>query len=225
MKRVVLASLMMVVAGGVSAQTHYESSVSVGAKGGFNMSKVFFTPRVRQTLNPGMNAGVMVKYTEENHFGLIAEVNFTQRGWRENFDELPFNYSRTMNYVQVPFLTHIYFGNRNKFIFNAGPEIGFNLGESTKSNFDYNNPTSVTDFPSSTHSTAQYQLAADKGVDFGISAGFGTELGITPKNALSLEIRCYYGLTNVVTAGRQEKFKGANTLSFSASVGYWLRLK
>ncbi|MDE6297045.1 MAG: PorT family protein, partial [Muribaculaceae bacterium] len=112
------------------SQTHYNANISVGVKGGIDLSRVNFTPTVKQGFVLGGNAGVTFRYIEENHFGLIAEINFEQRGWKENFEEYPFSYQRTLNYIQIPFLAHIYFGRRARFFFNAGPEIGFMLGES-----------------------------------------------------------------------------------------------
>ena len=101
---------------GVSyGQAHYSSNVAIGVKGGVDFSQVFFNPSVRQKICIGMTGGVMVRYIEENHFGLIAELNFARRGWVENFEEAPYNYSRTLNYVELPVLAHIYFGRRGKF--------------------------------------------------------------------------------------------------------------
>ena len=89
-------------------------------------------------------AGIMFRYIEENHFGLIGEVNFEQRGWKENFEEAPYSYSRDLSYIQIPLLAHIYFGSEKaKFFFNAGPEIGFMIAEKTNSNFDINNFSSL----------------------------------------------------------------------------------
>lgn len=85
------------------AQTHYSSNISFGARGGVDMSRVFFSPSVRQGFQPGMNLGVMFRYIEENHFGLIAEVDFVQRGWNEDFEETPYHYSATLNYIQILF--------------------------------------------------------------------------------------------------------------------------
>lgn len=220
----------MLVASGLSvlsssAQTHYSSNVSVGVKGGVDLSRVSFTPSVKQGFAMGGNAGVAFRYIEESHFGLIAEVNFEQRGWKEDFEEYPFEYSRTLNYVQIPFLAHIYFGRRGRFFFNAGPEIGFMIGESTKANFDYSNISSVPDFPSSLRTTYQYEMAAENKVDFGISAGLGGEFSINKMNSIYIEGRFYYGLGNVLRSGRTENFRGSNSMSVMASIGYWLRVK
>lgn len=205
------------------AQTHYSSNVSVGVKGGVDLSRINFTPSVKQSFALGMNGGVTFRYIEENHFGLIAEVNFAQRGWKEDFEEYPYKYTRTIDYIQIPFLAHIYFGRRGKFFFNAGPEVSFKIGESTSANFDYNNLSEIKDFP--IRITYQYQLAAENKVDFGISAGLGGEFNINRKNSIYLEGRFYYGLGNVLKSGRSEKFRGSNSMSIMLSLGYWFRVK
>lgn len=206
-------------------QSHYSSNVSLGVKGGADLSRVTFTPSVKQSFVLGANAGVTFRYIEEDHFGLIAEVNFEQRGWKEDFEDYPFEYSRTLNYIQIPLLAHIYFGRRGRFFVNLGPEVGFMIGESTKANFDYNNIESVPDFPSSLRTTYQYGMAAENKVDFGISAGLGGEFNINRKNSIYLEGRFYYGLGNVLKSGRTENFRGSNSMSIMASIGYWFRIK
>lgn len=206
-------------------QTHYSSNVSLGVKGGVDFSKVCFTPSVKQSFAMGMNGGLTFRYIEENHFGLIAEINFEQRGWKENFEEYPFEYCRTVDYIQIPFLAHIYFGRRGRFFFNAGPEIGFKIGESTTANFDYNNLSSVKDFPSGLRTTYQYQLAAENKIDYGISAGLGGEFSLNKRNSIYIEGRFYYGLGNVLKSGRRELFRGSNSMSVMASIGYWFRIK
>ncbi|MDE6537743.1 MAG: PorT family protein [Muribaculaceae bacterium] len=205
------------------SQTHYNSSVYLGVKGGVDLSRVNFTPSVKQSFLPGVNFGASIRYIEENHFGLIAELNFEQRGWKENFEEAPFKYSRTINYLQVPFLAHIYFGRRGRFFFNAGPEIGLRLGESTSSNFDYTDVTNVTGFP--LRNTYQYLEKAEQVFDYGISAGLGGEFFINRKNSVYLEGRFYYGLGNVLKSGRTENFRGSNSMSLMISAGYWFRIK
>ncbi len=138
--RVVMSVVAVLwVAGEMYAQTHYASRVSFGVKGGVDFSQVSFNPSTRQTMKPGGVAGVTFRYIEESHFGLIAELNWEQRGWQENFEGAPYNYSRTINYIQVPVLAHIYFGRRGHFFFNAGPEIVFVIGSRESDDFDVNN--------------------------------------------------------------------------------------
>ena len=224
MKKHILMMLMAMlsVAPGIG-QTHYEAQMSLGVHGGVNLSQVMFSPGIRQKFQPGVNAGINFRYTEEKHFGFIIEANFEQRGWAENFDEAPFSYSRTINYVQIPFMSHIYFGRRHKFFINLGPSVSFKTGDSVKSNFDYSNVGSVPDFP--VHTSQQYGYPTKGAVDFGISGGLGGELGITRRHSIYLEARYYFGIANVLPAGRTDHFKSSNPMALSISLGYWFRMK
>ena len=160
---------------------------------------------------------------EENHFGFIVELNFEQRGWKEDFEKRPFSYSRTVNYLQLPFLAHIYFGRRGRFFINAGPSVSVALGESTRSNFNYADVGSVEGFPNRV--TYQYGMRVENRFDYGISGGIGGEFSINRRNALYLEARYYFGLGSMLRSGRTEHFRGSNPMSISISAGYWFRVK
>lgn len=207
----------------INAQTHYQGQFSIGAHGGVDLSRVLFTPSVRQTFQPGFNAGVNVRYTEENHFALVIEANYMQVGWKEDFEKTRFSYSRNIDYIQIPFLAQIYFGKRGKFFINLGPSVSFKVGSSIKSNFDYNNVGQIQDFP--IHTSQQYSYPVKAKVDYGILGGMGGEFSINPKNSIYLEARYYFGLANVLPAGRTDHFRGSNPMCLSVSVGYWFRLK
>lgn len=209
----------------IKAQTHYNSNVAIGVKGGATFSEVFFNPSVRQKFNPGMTAGVMVRYIEEDHFGLIAELNFVQRGWAENFEGAPYNYSRTLNYVELPVMAHIFFGRRGKFFFNAGPQVALFLSESTKSNFDPTQMASLPDFPYINRMNEQMLMSATQKIDYGISAGLGGEFNINKRNSLSIEARFYYGLGNVFPSKRTDTYSASNQMTISTTIGYWFRIK
>ena len=70
MKKHILMMLMAMlsVAPGIG-QTHYEAQMSLGVHGGVNLSQVMFSPSIRQKFQPGVNAGINFRYTEEKHFG------------------------------------------------------------------------------------------------------------------------------------------------------------
>lgn len=205
------------------AQSHYESRIYAGAHAGMNMSRVQFTPGVSQNLNLGANAGFNFRYIEEKHFGFIVEANWEQRGWKESFDELPYSYSRTVNFIQIPFLAHIYWGTRAKFFINAGPSLSFMVGESTSANFDWSNVESMPDFRN--RIWYQYFEPVKQKLDYGISAGLGAEYGINPYSSIYFDARLYYGLGNMLKSGRTENIRGSNSMSISLSLGYWYRVK
>lgn len=207
-----------------SAQTHYEGNVQVGVRGGTEFSKVFFRPSVHQKLPFGAVAGVTFRYIEENHFGIIAEVNYEQRGWEEDFEDAPYHYRRTLNYIQIPVLAHIYFGRRGKFFINAGPEVGFMLKETTSANFNPAEIDNLSDFPMR-RTNEQMVTPVKHKVDYGISAGMGGEFNINAKNSLSLEARFYFGLGNIFSTRRIDTFSASNSMSLSITANYWFRLK
>ena len=208
-----------------NAQTHYASNVAIGIKGGMDFSQVFFNPKVKQNFLPGTTAGIMVRYIEENHFGLIGELNFAQRGWKENFEDDPFNFSKTLDYIDLCFMAHIFFGNRGRFFFNAGPQIGYYLGERIKANFDPYEMGSIPGFPNINRINQQMIEPVTIKVDYGISAGLGGEFNLNRRNSLSVECRFYFGLANIFSTKRVDYFNASNQMSLSATIGYWFRIK
>ena len=219
-----LVVVLMAVA--AQGQTHYEGNVAIGGKAGVTLSKLRFNPSVPQTMLLGTMAGVTFRYMEEKHFGLIAELNMEQRGWKEKFEGYDFQYQRRFTYIQLPILTHVYFGNeRFHCFFNAGPEVGMMISESTKSNFDYSNWHSVPDFPSANRKTEQYNLSVKSKLDYGISAGLGLELIASNRSSFLLEGRFYYGLRDVFSNHKGDPFSGSSSMSIMVSLGYYYRIK
>ena len=225
MKKILLIFAVVFSVYTLRAQTHYSSNISLGVKGGIDLSRIFFSPAVRQSwpVNPAL--GVSIRYIEENHFGLIAEVNWVRRGWKENFEELPFRYQRNLDYIEIPVFAHIYFGREAKFFINAGPQIAFKIGESVNANFDPYATDAIPDFPHTNRWNAQMTSDVTQKIDYGIAAGLGCEYNFNPKNSLSLEARYYFGLGNIFPAGRQDVFRASNTMYIAILAGYWFRFK
>lgn len=218
-----LSSLLAIFAG--YSQTHFDSRVDLGVKAGVSLSEVMFKPSITQSFGIGETAGITFRYTEENHFGLLVELNFVQRGWAEKFEEMPYKYQRFLNYIELPVMSHIYFGRRGKFFINAGPEIAYFIGDRISSNFDYKNPSSIPEFVEKNRTTEQLTMPISQKLDFGIVGGLGGEFSINRRNSLAVEARVFYGIGNVVPCGRQDYFSIANQLSISVTVGYWFRIK
>ncbi len=226
MKRILFSILSALgLAISVNAQTHFDSKVDLGVRGGVTFSNVMFKPAITSKFGVGYTGGITFRYSEENHFGLIAEVNLVQRGWAEKFEDLPYNYQRILNYVEVPVMSHIYFGRRGKFFINAGPEIAYYLGDKIKCNFDYNDTSGLDGFNDKNRRTEQLTMQVSQKLDFGIVAGLGGEFSINPRNSLAIEARVYYGIGNVMPSGRQDTFNLSNQLSIGVTAGYWFRIK
>lgn len=211
------------------AQREYSPNFSVGFKGGATMSRMSFTPEVHQKMVQGLTMGLMARYHEEKLFGLIGEVNITQRGWKEDFarDEAPeFDYSRRLTYIQIPLLTHIYFGSeRVKCFINLGPEIGFMISDKIDANFDYNNYGGLQGFPQGYRTNEQLKMAVENKFDYGIAGGVGVEFFINKKNSILLEGRYYFGLGNIYKATKRDYFSASRGTSIEVTLGYLFRVK
>lgn len=88
---------------------------ALGVNGGINLNSVSFSPSVKQKNLMGITGGVTARYISERYFKMICgaqiEVNFSQHGWDEYYKDYPnLGYTRTMNYVEIPFLAHLAFG-------------------------------------------------------------------------------------------------------------------
>lgn len=224
--RFITLALFVLVVISATAQTHYEGSISVGGKAGATLSRVNFNPSVQQVMQPGMTAGVMFRYIEEKNFGLIAELNMTQRGWKENFEESNYNYSHRFTYIELPIMTHIFFGNqRVKGFFNLGPELNVMIGNGISSDFDYQNAADLDYFIQDTRHIEQMTLDINNRFDYGICAGAGMEINLNPKHSLLIEGRFYYGLTDVFPNHKTDIFSSSNSMTINLTLGYFYRLK
>lgn len=195
----------------VAAQLGEERhNFAVGINGGLNMSNVSFQPKIKQNSLKGMALGVTMRYMSEKYFkmmcGLQMEINYSQRGWDENIDDGSDNtYSRTMNYLEIPFMAHLAFGkdalNRGvKVFFNAGPQIGIFLNDKEKmsDNWDPSNrPSGVT---------GQYGKAVENKFDYGIVGGAGLEVS-TGIGHFLLEGRYYFGLADFYKNSKKDYFE------------------
>ena len=226
MRRITLLLIVIVAALAAAAQTHYEGNIAVGGKAGATLSRVNFNPSVQQSMLPGMTFGAMFRYIEEKNFGLVAELNLTQRGWQEALDESDYNYSHRFTYLELPVMTHIYFGSpRVKGFFNLGPELNVMLGDGISSNFAYQDAAGMDYFANGNRHIEQLTMKVKNRLDYGICAGAGMELNLNTKHSLLLEGRFYYGLTDVFPNHKTDVFSSSNSMTISLTLGYFYRLK
>ena len=210
MKKILLAALACLFTLPMMAQLGEERhNFAIGINTGMNMTKVDLSPRVKQKSHNGMSFGVTARYMSEKYFkmmcGIQAEINYTQRGWKENIEDGTENtYSRTMNYVEVPLLAHLAFGKDAldkgmKFFVNMGPQVAYFISEKEKmsDNWDPSHrPNGVNQ---------QYGKMVENKFDYGILGGMGLELS-TKVGHFLLEGRYYYGLSDFWGSSKKEEF-------------------
>lgn len=207
-------------------QTHYKSHVFIGGKAGLSIDRIDISPSVPQNWLLASNGAVTFRYAEEKLFGLVAEFGWSQRGWKEDFEEVPLKYQRTLTYLTLPVMTQIIFGvPRAKCFINLGPQISFMINEKISSNFNYNNLGSVESWPERKRQTAQLGMPIHNKFDYGICGGLGGEFYITPKNSVTVEARYYFGLGNIFRARKIDVFSASRCTAIEVTLGYYFRIK
>ena len=207
----------------------FQNEWYVGAGGGALFSSVDFVPSIQQTLMMGIYGGLAVKYISEKHLGLIAEINYAQRGWTEEFDPADgFSYSRRLNYFEIPFMTHIYFGKKIRFIVNVGPQISILLNDNQKMD------QPLADYLAARRAAnpdaqigVQYSAFSEMNrVDYGLIGGVGMELK-TGIGDFDLEGRYYFGLGDVFTSQRSENayFSRSAHRLIEAKLTYYIKIQ
>lgn len=202
---------------------------SVGVNGGYNFNRASFSPRLKQRSMPGMTAGVSMRYISEKYFSMISgaqlEVNYAQRGWSELFETVNAEgitvtdptrmYKRTANYVEVPFLAHLAFGNEQKatFFLHLGPQINFLLNESeSQQGIDKQLLTDTE--------KAIYGQKITQKFDYGIIGGAGVELTVKRIGHFLLEGRYYFALSDFYKTTKKDYFSRAAHSTLSVKLSY-----
>lgn len=199
--------------------------LEIGFSGGLNMSQLDIQPSVRQTMLNGINTGLSLRYTSEKYFKMICgaqiEINYSQRGWEEDFDDDTGNgYNRTLNYLEIPLLAHLAFGKEPRglqFFVNLGPQIGFLISEKE----EYVGEWDKESRPSGVQPI--YGKNVENKFDYGILGGAGLELKTKAGNFI-LEGRYYYGLGDIFGNSKTDDFGRSANTTITVRLGYSIAL-
>lgn len=219
-----LILLLMLVPMVASAQTHYKGHLWIGGHAGASLARQSLSPSVPQKWLLGTTGAVAVRYSEEKTFGLVAELGWATRGWKEDFQESPLAYSRSLTFINLPVMTQIIFGGqRAKCFINLGPEFSYMIGSNISANFDYTDLSSVTQWPERDRMTEQLNMDIANRFDYGITAGIGGEFYVTPRHSITLEARYYFGLGNIFKSSKADTFSASRSSSIEITLGYFFR--
>ena len=133
---------------------------------------------------------------------------------------LPEQYSRTLNYLQVPVFAHLAWGKEHsgmQFFFQLGPQFGYLLSEKTITNFNFKDRNTAD---RSNVVCAQDTMAVENKFDYGIAAGAGIELSVRRVGHFLLEGRYYYGLGNIYGDSKRDYFSKSNNSSIVVKLTY-----
>lgn len=202
-------------------------NLAIGINGGVNLSSVSFEPSIKEKTFLTPSFGVTIRYISERCLkmfcGIQAEINYSQRGWKENIDDgTGDTYQRSMNYVEVPLMAHLAFGKDKgygaRFVLNLGPQIGYLLGESEKKSEAWHpneRPSGVI---------WQYGKMAESKFDYGIVGGVGIEARTGIGNFL-LEARYYFGLSDFYHSTKKDPFSRSAHSYIAGRLTYLFDLK
>ena len=237
MRNFIISAILSIVPVAMTAQIgEHRNDLAIGFNGGLNMSSVSFTPKVSQAKLNGITGGLSVRYVCEKYFStvcsLYGEINYSQMGWKEDIVDindmpvintttgLPEEYSRTVNYIQVPLMAHLAWGREQKgfaFFVNLGPQFGIYMSESTKTNFDFSDRNAADRV---NPVCAQDTIAVENKFDYGIAAGAGIEFSHPKVGHFLLEGRYYYGLGNIYGDSKRDYFGSSNFGTITVKLAY-----
>jgi hypothetical protein len=190
------------------AQTRLDNpELYIGVTLGSTASMVMFSPTIAQDYILGYNGGFVFRYIAEKNVGVQAELNFSQRGWSESTGL----YSRQLNYIELPFLTHIYIGKKNRIFLNVGPKISYLLSEKVIVNNTLN-------------SENQHTTLIQNPFDYGLCAGLGFMFNIK-HNVYQLDTRASYSFNDVFANSKADYFAASKNLNLSVNLAWMLQIK
>lgn len=186
--------------------TYFMPEYGVGLRGGGTASWVSFSPSVAQNSTLGMQAGGVFRYISSKHFGVQVEANFTQRGWTENTDA--YSYTRQLNYVEVPFLSHIYFGKKVfRWFFNLGPSVSYQISDNIESTL------------TNTQQQPRHTMVIKNRLDYAIAVGTGFEFNTKRAGIYQLEARYSFGLGDMFPNSATDDYRRSSNQNLSICLG------
>lgn len=185
-----------------------QPEIYVGANFGVTESMVSFHPSVAQSFLQGYNGGLVFRYIAEKNVGMQAELNLSQRGWKESSGL----YTRQLNYLELPFMTHIYIGKKNRFFINLGPKIAYLISEKT-----------IVDKTVNSTETQQ-TTAIENPFDYGLCGGIGILFNIKG-SIFQLDSRAAYSFGDIYSNSKKDYFDNSHNVTLSVNLGWLIQVK
>ncbi|MDW7690967.1 porin family protein [Flammeovirgaceae bacterium SG7u.111] len=195
-----------------------KAQFSIGLKGGYNFSSVTFEPDISTEFRTGYTGGLVFRNSIKPNVGLIAEINYTQKGWTELFPRTDILDARRAyfeyDYIEVPFMTHIYFGGGfAKVILNLGPHFSYLLSQN-----------SYAELAPGDEITYNYTEENTIKFEYGISIGAGLRFNLGKAGDLHVEFRAAQGLNNILDREQPDTPIGSQNLAMGAQVTYFINI-
>lgn len=207
----------------------FKGELYFGVGGGPLFTSIDFSPTIPQAFHFGYMGGVAAKYISQKNLGIILEVNYAQRGWKEDYEaDTGLAFSRKFNYIEIPFMTHVYAGRKTRFIFNAGPQISILLSDKQQMSEALADDLAARRAANPDARIGEQYMSFDslKRVDYGIVAGLGLALK-TGIGDIDLEGRYYFGFGDTFPNNRTKKdyFQRSAHRLIEAKLTYYFKVR
>ncbi|GAB3266829.1 hypothetical protein GCM10027347_35110 [Larkinella harenae] len=188
------------------AQRRQQQRWSAGPRVGVNVSNLygknsFFDAKA------GLVAGAFVSYSSINHFGISADVLYSQRGGNyENIDDRS-SHVQHLNYLEIPVVARYYLNLSGNFRPNLfiGPSLGVLLNAKRTKTISRGQS-----FPDAKN-TDEFEP-----LDLGATGGFQANFKVKERQRFLIDARYTLGATNV----RTNAYPWLGNSTFSFTVGY-----
>jgi hypothetical protein len=165
MKTIRIVLLFFIIAGPCYAQ------FNIGLKGGATFSTIIYDANPYQQnvpdteILPGIMGGITFQAINEKKAGLQFELLYIQKGFKTKYDSANNSqYERSIDYLSLPFLMHISFGNKS---FNISLLLG------PYGSYAISSREVLTDGSQSTSRDYEYDPEIDNRFEFGLQGGIG----------------------------------------------------
>ena len=192
----------------LAQRKNYTTEKYWGINAGMTGSMVGFKPTVNQSYLLGNNGGIVFRYINDKSLGFQTELNYSQRGWTEK-DGL---FSKQLNYIELPILTHFNFGRNFRVFFNIGPKLSYLISEKTLLNNTVNS------------TQEQHIKATERPFEYGLVVGTGFYMRIK-KQVFQVEARANYGAVDLYSNAASDYFDASNNMNASLNFSWLLQTK
>lgn len=206
MKKICLTVMMvMLVTAGVMAQAQ------VGIRAGLSVATVsddFDLQDVDQPWRTGFNVGVATQFRAGEAFSVAPELVYEQRGYRVLASSGNAEAKATFNYLTLPLMFRLHFGDILKGYVNAGPTFSYWLGGRQSSTvpglFDVDFEDEKIVFEADGDSPWAYNDA--RRLELGAAVGGGIMLD-TEGGSFLIDLRYVHGFTDMATVPYMSNFQ------------------
>jgi len=219
MKRLLslLAFVMICFAGAYSQAKWVTPELYFGVNGGATFATATMVPTyTSKTFLLGYNGGVTFRYITEKHFGIQAEINYNQAGWKDKYDYgSTEEYYRQVNSVELPFMLHAYFTTPKKvarFFINAGPQIGYIVSDKEYS------ANLVKSYP-------HYGKEITNKFQWGVGGGVGFEFHFLKRHVIGVVGHFNYYFSDYFPNALTDDFVTSSSMQITARAYYLFRIK